>query len=552
MSKNNIVNLFPSKYTPRQAQIQVLNNIQKTLESSKKFIIACLPTGIGKSHIAYTIGNTSQEIDEHKKNDIINYEVYKKNRNGEFTFDTKYEKLKKQGSFIFTITRNLQDQYQNIFDDIESVKGKNNYQCAVDTNQTADFAPCLYTKNLKESCFEKRQCSYFETRNRGLASKISVFNYRSFFNLRDFLQERDIYICDEADGLEEELVSQFTLEINYNFLSSENINFEKIISDDSEQAYIWLIDVHSQIKSNLNEIKQKASLVSQKKGFDALHFKQLQQINKLTRLEGLMENAIEYWHTCQYMVEDKKADKVIFTPYDIKPLAQNMFNKANKIILMSATLSNHEEFAKSLGISKNDYDYIEVDSPFKADKSPIFCTTKFNLSYSNNNNDLNKIIDATLELCQKHKDQKGIIHTHSNFITEAFRKKINKNSRFLFRQPGISNEDILEEHKNSTFPTVLISPSLDTGVSLDGDLGRFQVIVKAPFLPLGSKRIKRKMDSNPEHYKMKMLNNLVQMAGRCTRSEQDYSVTYILDGVATKAITSNRNKLPKHFLNRIH
>jgi Rad3-related DNA helicase len=45
---------------------------------------------------------------------------------------------------------------------------------------------------------------------------------------------------------------------------------------------------------------------------------------------------------------------------------------------------------------------------------------------------------------------------------------------------------------------------------------------------------------------------LIQMSGRCTRSKDDYSITYILDGNATKAIKKYKNTLPKHFLSRIH
>lgn len=548
--KHNLLSYFPENFDPRPSQIEVLTEIDKAWNSNKKFVIACLPTGIGKSHIAYTIANSSLDVELERKSDIQNYEIYKKNRNGEYVYDTKHEGKNRCGSFIFTITRSLQDQYQEIFEDIVVVKGKNNYKCQVDTNQTADFAPCLYTKGLKESCFKENICPYYQTRNQGLASKFSIFNYRSFFNLRNFLQEREIYICDEADGIEEELVSQFTLDIGYNFLASEGIEFEKIISDNSRDAYNWLVDVYSQVKTKLDEVTQKASLLSQKKGFDSLHYKQLQQISKLTRTYNQMSEAIEYWDTCQYLVEDKKSERVIFVPYDIRPLAQNIFKRADKILLMSATLSNHEEYAKSLGIKKEEYEYIETDSPFDPNKSPIFCTTRFNLSFKNNQ-DLYKIVEASLELCEKHKKEKGIIHTHTNLITEAFKKKIGDNPRFLFRQIGVSNEDILEEHKNSSIPTILISPSLDTGISLDGDLGRFQIITKAPFLPLGSKRIKKKFDNNPQHYKMKMLNNLVQMAGRCTRSSKDYSITYILDGIATKSIMTDKNKLPKHFVKRI-
>jgi Rad3-related DNA helicase len=162
------------------------------------------------------------------------------------------------------------------------------------------------------------------------------------------------------------------------------------------------------------------------------------------------------------------------------------------------------------------------------------------------------MVNACLQLCDQHKDHKGIIHTHTNFITQELHKKLKSNPRFLFKLDDVSNADILHEHKISKNPTVIISPSLDTGISLDGDLGRFQIVMKAPYLPLSSKRIKKKFDSNPAQYSYYMLNTLVQMSGRCTRSKDDFSITYILDGNATKAIMQNKSLLPKYFLKRIH
>ena len=151
-----------------------------------------------------------------------------------------------------------------------------------------------------------------------------------------------------------------------------------------------------------------------------------------------------------------------------------------------------------------------------------------------------------------HKGEKGIIHTHTNQITEELKKKVKDSDRFIFREIGKSNEAILSEHKErSEDDTILVSPSLDTGVSLDDELGRFQIIIKAPFLPLNSKRIKKIYDKNKNYYMMKMLNTLVQMCGRCTRSEKDHSVTYILDGNAVNSILINKKHLPKHFIERL-
>ena len=552
LKKYNLTDLFPKDSIPRPVQLEALDKIDSAWSSGKKYVIACLPTGIGKSHIALATANSSDHIDDDRKRDILAYQIYRMNQSGEYPYDLDHKDKPLYGTYIMTITKSLQDQYNNLFPDLHCFKGKNNYQCQVDLQQTADFAPCLYSKKTKDKCFNSCICPYYEAKNKGIYSQTSVLNYRSFFNLRPFLQKRQIFICDEADGIEQELVGQFTLEINYSFLKSCDISFKKIKTDDLSYARNWLFDIFNQTTDQIEDIKKTLINMSKTPGSDVIKEKQIQNMSKLSRLHNSMKKAIEYWDECSFLIEERKLDKIVFVPYDIKPLFKEIFGVADRVLLMSATLSNHEQFAKNMGISKEEYSYIEMDSPFNPKKSPIYCSTKYNLSYSNNNKDLKEMIDVCLSLCEKHKEYKGIIHTHTRLITEEFRKRVFGDERFLIRLEGVSNEDILNIHKSSKNPTILVSPSLDTGISLDGDLGRFQIILKAPYLPLSSKRIKKKFDSNPDQYSFYMLNTLVQMAGRCTRSKEDYSITYILDGNATKAITMNKNALPKHFLNRIH
>jgi ATP-dependent DNA helicase DinG len=554
MQKNknsSFLNYFPKNSEPRQAQINALNEIERAWES-KKYVIACLPTGIGKSHIAASIASSSKEIDDERKHDISSYGLYKMDSYGSYTYDEKYKNKENYGSYILTITKSLQDQYQQIFSDFHIFKGKGNYQCQVDLSQTADFAPCLYSRKIKEKCFDSCICPYYEAKNKAIYTNVSILNYRSFFNLRPFLQKRQYFICDEADGIEEEIVSQFTLDINYSLLKGCGINFKKIKEDNLEKAKLWLMDIYSQIDDELENLKKKSFNTSKKEGLVDLQSKIIQQISRLSKLHSSFKRVIEYWDDCGYLIEEMKSDKIVFVPYNIKPLFNNIFGSAEKVLLMSATISNHKQFAKTMGISENEYHYIELPSPFDPKKSPIYCSNVFNLSYKNNNKDLENILNACLELCKKHKDYKGIIHTHTNIITKKLYSMTNGDSRFLFKMDVVSNEDILKLHKETKEPTILVSPSLDTGISLDGNLGRFQIVLKAPFLPLSSKRIKKKFDTDSDQYMCYMLNTLVQMSGRCTRSKDDYSVTYILDGNATKAIKKYNNILPKHFLNRIH
>jgi Rad3-related DNA helicase len=89
------------------------------------------------------------------------------------------------------------------------------------------------------------------------------------------------------------------------------------------------------------------------------------------------------------------------------------------------------------------------------------------------------------------------------------------------------------------------------GLDLKGDSGKWQIVIKLPYPSLASKRIKKLFEEDSSWYKMKMLISLVQACGRCTRSAEDESVTYILDGLSANTIIDNKKILPKHFLDRI-
>lgn len=554
MEKNkfNFLENFPSQDTPRQQQKEAFKKIQDIFSSEKKYAIVNLPTGSGKSHIGVSAARATSPIDNIRKDVIESYGIYKKDKNGGYVHEDLFLNNKPFGAFILTVTKSLQDQYLSLFPDLISVKGKSNYMCTVDPNLTANFAPCLFSPKLKQECFDKNRCPYYKTRNEALTRQDSILNYKAFFNLPEFLRKREFYICDEASNLEDELVSQYTVNVSYSFLQSENITFKKLITDDSVKAKHWLQDIFIQLKNEWADLKHKMALMSSKKNTPSgLHFKQMQRLGRYTEIVNTLSIVLEKWDECEYLVEKKDADGTTFVPYDIKPVAQYIFSGAEKILMMSATISNPEEFAKSLGIKKDEYGFTEIPSTFDPQKSPIYCATQYSLSYKTMQKDLPKIIKLALEICEKHKGEKGIIHTHTNQITEEFKKKVRNNPRFLFREIGTTNQNIIDDHKlRKTEDTILVSPSLDTGISLDDDLGRFQIIIKAPFLPLGSKRIKKMFEKNPKHYVMKMLDTLIQMSGRCTRSIDDFSTTYILDGTAVKTILSNKHHLPKHFLER--
>ena len=491
----NYLETFPAEAQPRPQQIEACERIAKIFTKGKKFVIACLPTGSGKSHIAAAIARSTTPIDEHRKGLIDSYGIYKLDSNGEFVHAKDFLERDPYGSYILTITKSLQEQYKNLFPESNLVKGKNNYSCAINANLTVEFAPCLLSGKLKQQCFDLDRCYFYKARNEALKSIDPILNYRAFLGLPEFLRKREVFICDEASDIESELVSQYSITIYYSQLLAENIDFKKIISDNSNDAKIWIQNVYVKLKTEVDKVKKEMSQLAKQESYTALKQKHMQRISKLTNFVSSLRDVISRWDECEYLVEHKDSEKVVLVPYDIRPLAREIFNWGDRVLLMSATITNPKEYAKSLGITEDEYEYIEIPSAFDAEKSPIACSTKYNLSYNNMATALPKVIDMAISICEQHKGQKGVIHTHTNFITEAFKKKLLGKDRFLFKDHGISNEKIMDQHKDrKDDDTVLVSPSLDTGISLDDDLGRFQIIIKAPFLPLNSKRIKKLFD----------------------------------------------------------
>ncbi len=449
------------------------------------------------------------------------------------------------GCYVLTTTKNLQDQYNTLFSGSHILKGKKNYQCSQDLDFDCELGPCNVDPLLMDKCKMAGLCPYFEAQKIALREKFAVLSYSKFFQLPKFLRKRAIIVCDEASELEDELVCQFTLTIEYNKLAKENINPKKLISDDQNKIQAWLTDLHFQTKTQAKVLRDKIFKNKKNRGTQIISIMKLKYICRLLDSINLV---LDNWDLAEYLIE-RDANKVTLIPLYVDRLSNHIFGHAQHVLFLSATIIDHKNFAKALGITP--YKYIEIPSDFDPAVSPIYCPGKYSLSYQNLPKNLPKVVEQAIKICDYYKGKCGIIHTHTFKIAQSIQKKVGLNRRFLFREPGITNERIMEEHKSRTDGTVLVSPSLGYGTNLNDELGRFQIVMKAPFLPLSSKRVKLLMERDPGWYRMKMLTALVQMCGRCTRSKDDHSETYILDLVCIKVLKSNFSILPVDFQSRL-
>jgi ATP-dependent DNA helicase DinG len=539
--KRHLLNSFPADYTPSTSQIEAIKNVDKAFQNNK-FVIVSAPTGTGKSFIAATLANASYQPSEEFKKLITSYSAFDVDISGNYVNELECLKEPPHGAFVLTITKNLQNQYKNLFPECIVFKGKRNYICNVDEVSDIETAPCLFAPKLKTDCCVKNFCTYFNTKNQALISKFTVLNYKLFQTLPKHVKRKNYIICDEASELEGELVKNYTLNLHLQKLKQAGITVEKINLTDARKVKVWLCDLRLQLDEKITKLVNRFS----KKNTNVVIGERLQLIFLKTTFHTI-DTVLNYWDEEEW-VADYKDNEIIITPLKVDKFAKNIFDSADQVLLMSATIIDHKNFAKNLGIEK--YEYIETGSVFDPKNSPIYITGKTKLNYYNIDIMIPKLAKSIKSICEQHKNDKGIIHTHSMDITKKLKRVLN-DDRYLFRDSDATNENLIDKHCSTDNPTVLVSPSLGFGVDLKDDLARFCVVVKLPYLPLGDKRIKKLCDRDKDWYENAMLNNLVQMCGRTTRSKKDYSTTYILDGNSINALIKAKHKLPGYFIERI-
>ncbi|NDF16839.1 MAG: hypothetical protein EB079_02570 [Verrucomicrobia bacterium] len=222
-------------------------------------------------------------------------------------------------------------------------------------------------------------------------------------------------------------------------------------------------------------------------------------------------------------------DKYVFSHYDM-------------VFLMSGTILDKNLFCQLNGLDVSKAVYYSIPSPFAKKNRPIYYMPIGKMSFKSKEETFRKYIPYINKLLDKYKEQKGIIHTNSFELANWIQSSI-KNPRLIFHDSS-NKDEMLRLHMESEEPTVIVSPSMDTGVSFDNDSARFQIIAKIPYPSLASQKNKLRQKNNPDWYSWKTVSGLIQMTGRPVRSEMDYADTIIIDGGFGDVIKHSSQFLP--------
>ena len=538
------------KYKPRKEQQEALSFIDSEWQKNKlnKFFLLNLPTGVGKSVLALMIADW-----------------YKKNVNRTSRVD------------IITSNRILQDQYSQSFESISDLKGKNNYECQSYSCSCAQGSE--FNRLNKTSC---ESCPYTQARDGYMSGGISLTNFYLYILYAIYnpklmeVRGAKVLIVDECHAFDDIISDFISIKITevivkkFKF-SNEYEIIKNLKSVSSISQYVdFLKFFNSEIISTIEDMEKGMSGTSRTIKSDKRDLKiskVLKTKNSDVRIMNLISDLKQYqlkidvflkeykvnsnnWILESNWNEKSKQKELSLEPiwaYDY--LDKYVFSNYDMVFLMSGTILDKNLFCQLNGLDVNSSVYYSIPSPFPIKNRPIYYMPLGKMSYAKKEETFQNYIPFIKKLLLKYKNKKGIIHTNSFELANWIQKSI-KDPRLIFHDSS-NKDEMLKMHYVSEEPTVLVSPSMSTGVSFDNDAARFQIICKVPYPSLASQKNKMRMSNNPDWYSWLSCCELLQMVGRSVRSDIDYADTIIVDGSFGDMMKYSSNFLPKWFQDSI-
>lgn len=543
-----------AKFKPRKEQREALEFINDHYQKDKtnKFYLLNLPVGIGKSYLALMIADW-----------------YKKNVNRTARVD------------IVTNSKILQDQYSNEFESISDLKGKENYECEAYSCSCAQGSE--FNRLNKTSCEE---CPYSNARENYISGGVSLTNFYLYILYAIYNQKlmesrgARVLIVDEAHSFDDVMSDFISIKITETIVKKFNFSNEYDIlktlkSVNSITSYVdFLSYLNGEIIDTIEGMEKgmgtsKRDIKSDKR--DLKISKVLNTKNSDVKLMNLVTDLKQYQLKIEVFLKEYKEnpnnwvlesnwnEKTRQKELSLEPiwaydyLDKYVFSNYDMVFLMSGTILDKSLFCNLNGLDINKTLYYSIPSPFPLKNRPIFYMPLGKMSFKSKEETFKIYIPYIKKLLEKYKGKKGVIHTNSFELAKWIEESI-KDPRLVFHDSS-NKDEILKMHFESHEPTVIVSPSMDTGVSFDNDKARFQIIAKIPYPSLASQKNKMRQINNPDWYSWKTCSGLVQMTGRPVRSITDYADTIIIDGGFGDVIKHSSQFLPdwiQEAINRIN
>ncbi|MCD2200587.1 ATP-dependent DNA helicase [Halobacterium sp. KA-4] len=526
MNPERIVGEFPAPEF-RGAQQQALRDVRDAFDAGNDVVLVRAPTGSGKSLIARAIMGCARRVED-------------------------ADPVDPTGAYYTTPQVSQLDDVaeDDLLDDLKLIRGKSNYTCILpgEEDTPVDRAPCARERGY--DCAVKHRCPYFSDRAIASSREYAAMTLAYFMRTAgsEVFRKRDVCVIDEAHGLAEWAEMYATIDLNEHTVPVWADVRMPDVDGDPDAAVNFAEHLVRTCESAKDELLGQDELTPEEAG----KRDRLQEL--ISELNWFVEDYKDPESATTWVVD---ADESAVTVKPMDPeryLKHTVWDRANKFALLSATILNKEAFCRSVGLDPSNVALVDVEHTFPLENRPLYDVTQGKMTYEDREQTLPKVAETIVRVMAHHPDEKGIVHAHSYDIAEKLAGHLEEfgvGDRVRTHDSDTRDAE-LERWKASDDPEVFVAVKMEEALDLKYDLGRWQVLCKAPFLNTNDSRVAARLaDGQWAWYYRTALQTVIQGCGRVVRAPDDHGATYVVDSSILDLFDRARTDMPPWFRDQV-
>jgi Rad3-related DNA helicase len=517
----------------RGRQKRALADIRDAFAAGNDVVLVRAPTGTGKSLLARAIAGAAATTDDVAPADAT-------------------------GAYYTTPQVSQLDDVaaDPLLDDLNVIRGKSNYTCILngETDTPVDRAPCARQAGF--DCSVRHRCPYFSDRSIASNRAIAAMTLAYFMQTAgsEVFRKRDVVVIDEAHGLAEWAEMYATVELKPRTVPVwDDVGIPDVAAaeDAVERTVRFAETLEGVCKRASDDLTGRPELTPE----EAARRDRLQELR--SELNWFVSDARDPESPTTWVVDqpDGEGGPITIKPLDpARYLHHTVWDRGNAFALLSATILNKEAFCRGVGLDPSNVALVDVEHTFPVANRPLYDVTRGKMTYEERDGTLPKVARALVRIAAAHPSEKGLVHCHSYAIQSELRRRL---ARFGLggRVRAHDREDrdaALEAWKATDDPDIFLSVKMEEALDLAGDLCRWQVLCKAPYLNTNDSRVARRLEEGQwSWYHRTALRTVIQACGRVVRAPDDHGATYLADSSLLDLFDRTRGEMPAWFREQV-
>jgi Rad3-related DNA helicase len=460
-------------------------------------------------------------------------------------------------TLVLTSTKGLQAQLNRDFSSmgLVDVRGANNYTCLAtekggeltdygNPGTTCDEGPCRagVRCSMKPTTMspDVEGCLYYDAVRRARESQLVVTNYAYWMTNNahadpEALGSFDLLVLDEAHVAPDELASFCAVELGREELKTLDLRLPAV--EESVNSWIlWAEEALKIARAARDRARNELGNVASDRRKAVKMVKRLTDlVFRLGRLAGAHSWRRSDPGRPDVAIPGMSTDWVaeytpmgaLFSPVWAHAYAEEFLTVGTpRVLLVSAVLQ--EATARYLGIDPATFEFIEVGSTFDPARRPLIYVPTTAVSYGMTEGQIRIWINRVDSIVGRRLDRKGIIHTRSYDRAKLILER-SKYRHLMLSHTTRTTRDVVARFMSAAAPCILVSPSVEEGYDFPGDLVRYQILAKVPFVDPRNPLMKARAKSDKNYLDYLAALSVIQQVGRGMRSADDMCESIIID-----------------------